>query len=461
MSRPTLPSRPRILWPVTAFLCAVATLIALVVPGVAIPSAAAASSVTFEAAADATATQVSQDGNGNTTAQSTLATCPQLCDGNAQGRRDAVVEFAVTGLPAGARVTGATLRLYSWSAYPATSTVRATTSGARSTVRPETLSGTVLNTRSSVVAGFNDYSVTAAVTGNGTYTFAVAQTSHDTRVYWASKENTGAGVHPRLAITYDTAPLPGWQLSWADEFDDSTIASADWNIRVEGRSVDKGCNVASPDNLFENDGHLTIRVLRKQARCAGEDRQYTEGYLDTIGKHSWQYGKFEVRAMSPTGSGVSKGLWPAFWLRPDDSGIGEIDVVELPGGNQYYDKATFGLFRDYTPTKLDTRKALPDGALPADGYHVYTTEWEPGVLRWYVDGHLLWTVTAAQAAWLPEAFDRGMKFNLRLNVQTGGWLGDPDSTTVFPADFLVDYVRVYQRLEGSRSTSNEAPGGRA
>ena len=124
MSRPTLPSRPRILWPVTAFLCAVATLIALVVPGVAIPSAAAASSVTFEAAADATATQVSQDGNGNTTAQSTLATCPQLCDGNAQGRRDAVVEFAVTGLPAGARVTGATLRLYSWSAYPATSTVR-------------------------------------------------------------------------------------------------------------------------------------------------------------------------------------------------------------------------------------------------------------------------------------------------------------------------------------------------
>lgn len=36
-------------------------------------------------------------------------------------------------------------------------------------------------------------------------------------------------------------------------------------------------------------------------------------------------------------------------------------------------------------------------------------------------------------------------YNIRLNFQTGGWLGNPDASTQFPADFVVDYVRVYQR----------------
>jgi hypothetical protein len=69
-------------------------------------SAEAAQTLTLAAVADTTYTQVSLDGaNGSKT---TLATCPALCDGNSQGERDAFVEFAVTGLPAGARVTHAT-----------------------------------------------------------------------------------------------------------------------------------------------------------------------------------------------------------------------------------------------------------------------------------------------------------------------------------------------------------------
>jgi beta-glucanase (GH16 family) len=33
-----------------------------------------------------------------------------------------------------------------------------------------------------------------------------------------------------------------------------------------------------------------------------------------------------------------------------------------------------------------------------------------------------------------------------LNVAVGGgWPGDPDATTTFPQQMLVDYVRVYQR----------------
>jgi beta-glucanase (GH16 family) len=36
-------------------------------------------------------------------------------------------------------------------------------------------------------------------------------------------------------------------------------------------------------------------------------------------------------------------------------------------------------------------------------------------------------------------------FFLLLNVAVGGsWPGNPDTTTVFPLNMLVDYVRVYQ-----------------
>jgi len=41
---------------------------------------------------------------------------------------------------------------------------------------------------------------------------------------------------------------------------------------------------------------------------------------------------------------------------------------------------------------------------------------------------------------------------LLVNLAVGGtWPGAPDQQTKFPADFLVDYVRVWQRVEASGS----------
>ena len=50
----------------------------------------------------------------------------------------------------------------------------------------------------------------------------------------------------------------------------------------------------------------------------------------------------------------------------------------------------------------------------------------------------------------PAADNRGrfdsQPFFLLLNLAVGGnWPGDPDGTTQFPQQMLVDYVRVYQK----------------
>ncbi|RZU49278.1 beta-glucanase (GH16 family) [Krasilnikovia cinnamomea] len=259
----------------------------------------------------------------------------------------------------------------------------------------------------------------------------------------------GAAV---LAIPGDAPGAPGtpapagggWRLAWSDEFDGTGLDRSRWNLRRrEGRDVDSGCSVDSPRNAFVTGGTLTLRALREDVPCGRATRRYTQAYLDTIGKASWTYGRFEIRARSPGGPRTSAGIWPAFWLRPDDAGHGEIDVTELPGGAAWYDRFTVAIFHDYSPVKQDTRIALPGGGHPGDGFHTYATEWDPTALRWYVDGTLVWSRDRGTTGWFDEVFHK--PYNIRLNLQVGGWLGEPDARTAFPADFVVDYVRVYQR----------------
>jgi beta-glucanase (GH16 family) len=441
-----------------------------------LPILAADDVLTLRPVADTTVSQVPQDGDNTT--KTTLASCPALCDGNPRGRRDATLQFLVDKLPANAVKVKATLRVHAWHDAAARILAR--------TVPDE--QGVQAIDR--VTKGFNEFDVSGSVRANGTYTFALSQEAPNTRVYWASLENTKTDLRPELRLTYEigtqpsapsttlppptTAPAPSakptarppttvpttsppattkppaqappddWKLIWSDDFNGGTIDRTKWNLRNnEGRDVDLGCNTNSPKNSFVGGGNLTIRALRETAVCSSQTRQYTQGYLDTIGKHSWTYGKFEMRAKSPNKPDSSKGLWPAFWLRPEDGGNGEIDVTELPGGKDLHARSTAGIFYDYSPVKQDARLALPAGGYPADGFHTYTTEWTADSLKWYIDGKLLWTRDKSTTAWYDKVFHK--PYNIRLNFQVGGWLGNPDATTAFPADFVVDYVRVYQR----------------
>jgi beta-glucanase (GH16 family) len=448
--------------------------------------------LTLRPVADTTMSRVPQDGDNSV--KTTLASCPRHCDGNLDGRRDALLAFTVSALPETAVDVRARLVVYAWDRFAARVLVRTAEGGAERTgtdrAAAQPAFGAVLQTRDGVAKGYNDFDVSPAIRHNGTYTFALQQETHNTRIYWASKENRRTAIQPRLVLSYRTAAepstpitrpttqppvepvpsdtpyaspsasgtaltpsphrtrspgpvVPGWRLVWRDEFNDNDIDRSKWNIRSnEGRDIDIGCNTNSPRNSFESGGKLTLRAMRETTRCSSRTRHYTQGYLDTIGKHSWKYGRFEIRAKSPNVPGASRGLWPAFWLRPADGGDGEIDVVELPGGDRHYRAATQSIFQNYSPVKQDQRWTFPSGH-PADGFHTYATEWEPTAIRWYVDGKLVWKRDRGTTPWFDRVFHK--PYNMRLNFQVGGWLGNPDATTRFPADFVVDYVRVHQR----------------
>jgi len=245
-------------------------------------------------------------------------------------------------------------------------------------------------------------------------------------------------------------PTGDWKLAWSDEFDGpdgSPVDPANWSFDVGGHGWGNGESqyyTDRLDNACVEDGALVIKAQREEYK----GNRYTSARLVTRGKGDWLYGRFEIRARLPAGQGI----WPAMWMLPTDSeyggwpSSGEIDIMELVGheparvyGTLHYGKPHASEGRHYD---------LPEGATFADDYHVFALEWEPGEMRWYVDGYhyqtqTQWFTSSRKGAYL-ASFDK--RFHLVINVAVGGaWPGYPDETTVFPQSMIVDYVRVYQK----------------
>lgn len=277
-------------------------------------------------------------------------------------------------------------------------------------------------------------------------------------------------------------PPVGWKLTWSDEFDGTAIDRAKWDYDLGNGFYDYATDqwrpgwgndelqyyTREPENAFVKDGLLHVRAVKESLHGCG----YTSARLKTRKRDggplfSQAYGRFEFRAKLPTGRGV----WPALWMLPQEEKYGgwpcsgEIDVMEARGQEPTKVLGTLH-FGSRWPANAEASHTytLPGGGTIAD-FHTYALEWEPGEIRWLVDGKQSakqsswWSSGKAQAGrgvkpareeelhpW-PAPFDR--PFYLVVNVAVGGrFLGKPDETTVFPVEMLVDYVRVYEKAGG-------------
>ncbi|MCH8567936.1 MAG: family 16 glycosylhydrolase [Balneolales bacterium] len=247
-----------------------------------------------------------------------------------------------------------------------------------------------------------------------------------------------------------SAQAQEWELVWSDEFGGEELDLSKWTFQLGTGAnyglINWGNNEQQfytdrEENLFIQDGMLHIRALQEQF----SGRSYTSARIRSYNKGDWTYGRFEVRAKLPEG----QGLWPAIWMMPTDNVYGgwpqsgEIDIMEALGHQPHisYGSVHYGpvwpnnRFRTGSITK-------PEGTFSED-FSVYAIEWEPGVIRFYVDDQLFFIVTENHLAPYNWPFDQ--RFHFILNVAVGGhWPGYPDETTEFPQEMIVDYVRVYQ-----------------
>ncbi len=245
----------------------------------------------------------------------------------------------------------------------------------------------------------------------------------------------------------------GYQLVWNDEFDGPEIDLTKWEHEVNG--LGGGNNELQyytdrPENSFIENGCLVIQALEETYTGPDGTRDYTSARLRTPNKGDFLYGRFEARLKLPSG----QGMWPAFWMLPTDwvyggwAASGEIDVMEAIN----IPKSIYGTihYGGTWPDNVSSGCTYTEGHGPkatdfSKDFHIYSMEWEPGLMRWYVDGNLYCTKTDwwSSAAPFPAPFNQ--RFHLLLNLAVGGnWPGAPDETTVFPQHYIIDYVRVYQ-----------------
>ncbi|MBW4081082.1 carbohydrate binding domain-containing protein [Paenibacillus sp. S150] len=255
-----------------------------------------------------------------------------------------------------------------------------------------------------------------------------------------------------------------WSLVWNDEFSgegnhlDANGVNLDKWAYQNGTGQEYGLDgwgnnekqYYQKDNIKVQDGHLVIEA--RQETVGG--KPYTSGRLFTDPTFSKAYGKFEARIKLPEG----QGLWPAFWMMPKDQAYGtwaasgEIDIMEARGRVPGTVDGTLHFGKNFPNNKAGGgHYVFPEGE-SITGFHTYSAEWEPGEIRWYVDGRLYFTETdwyswssgQPEKNAFPAPFDQ--PFYMILNLAVGGnYDGGLEPTgSMLPAQMEVDYVRVYE-----------------
>ena len=240
-----------------------------------------------------------------------------------------------------------------------------------------------------------------------------------------------------------------WRLVFRDEFDGDTLNSDRWVPCYwwdDGGCTNEGNNERQwylPENILVYDGMLHLRAREEAVRGSnGVDYPYTSGMVTTGSrvydpsappKFSFRYGFAEIRAKLPAG----RGLWPAFWLMPDNqTSKPEIDVMEFLG----HDPSTIRMTMHYLD-EAEERQRVTEALIGIDfseDWHIFAIDWTPEAVIWYVDGIERFRY---DGPYVPD-----VNMYLLLNLAVGGdWPGNPDQNTQFPIDYMIDYVRVWVR----------------
>ncbi|WP_374948389.1 family 16 glycosylhydrolase [Mucilaginibacter sp.] len=231
---------------------------------------------------------------------------------------------------------------------------------------------------------------------------------------------------------------------FADEFNVNGVPNAaNWAYENGGGGWGNSeLEYYTPANAVVADGKLTITA--KKEAMGGMD--YTSTRLVSKGLQLARFGRIEVKARLPKGTGI----WPAIWMMPQDSKYGnwpksgEIDIMEMVGfdpGNIHFtvhNKTYFGANGQGGGKVVSSFNT---------DYHVYRVDWTPYALRGYVDGELIYTYANNGGGSAVYPYDQN--FFLILNVAVGGsWGGQKGvDNTIFPAAMDVDYVRFYKMIE--------------
>ncbi len=217
------------------------------------------------------------------------------------------------------------------------------------------------------------------------------------------------------------------KLVWEEEFNTKVLNEKVWNFEM-GNGCPDNCGWGNNEkqlytktNHVLKDGNLVITVNK-------ENDHYTSTRITTAGKKEFLYGRMEARAKIPVGQGI----WPAFWMLGSNIGkvgwpkSGEIDILEYVGRDPDQVYTTLHTQDSHGNSKNSKKTEIKN---IEEGFHLYAVDWTKDKID--AKNEDIWP------------FDQ--PFFFILNVAVGGNFGGHEvDNSIFPQQFVVDYIRVYQ-----------------
>ncbi len=251
----------------------------------------------------------------------------------------------------------------------------------------------------------------------------------------------------------EPSPIKQRKLIWSDEFNGAagTSPGSQWQFDTGGNGwgneeLESYTSRAANAEL-DGQGHLAITArAEKYTGKDGITRSYTSARLQTLKTFQFQYGLVEARIQVPAG----QGLVAQFWALGNEAyegseawpACGEIDTAEVLGSEPTIVNGTLHAPWAWAPTGI---QGQAESATPLSaGFHTYSVEWESERISFMLDGSVYKTITPAD---LPAGAAWPFKhpYFLLMDLAVGGeWPGSPNASTHFPAQMLVDWVRVWQ-----------------
>ena len=265
---------------------------------------------------------------------------------------------------------------------------------------------------------------------------------------------------PADQLTPSTLPTgSSWRLVWSDEFNGAKLDRTKWDFRLHIMHqryktwTDDAASLDGKGNLllkvYEKDGHYYSSQLQTGSNFM--DAPADSGFFRwpigkiTPAKFMHKYGYYEIRCKLPK----QPGWWPAFWLQsptigasldPAISGM-EIDIMEYFDRNAViFHTVHWGGYGADHAQKCSGPLKRPE---LLEGYHTFGVDWNAKHYVFYVDGKETWRVDGPISN--REQF-------ILISTECSGYRpgGGPSPKPKkedFPDHFVVDYVRVFDRVE--------------
>ncbi|PZX51295.1 glycosyl hydrolase family 16 [Algoriphagus ratkowskyi] len=240
----------------------------------------------------------------------------------------------------------------------------------------------------------------------------------------------------------------GYSNVFTEEFNSASF-DEDWNF-IQGNGCPEACGWGSGELQSHNKDNVEILngnlIITAKKETIG-DSQYTSGRISTLDTFSLTFGRIDVRAKLPKGQGLWAGVWllgdkikEVSWPTP-----GHISLLEMRGGeidgrnNTLVGKIIYG-----TPKNVQTFSnftSLENGIFN-DKFHVFSIIWEPNKIQWLLNDKVYFEKIIDAS--MIDTFTK--PFHLNINLAVGGQFpGNPNTSTVFPQELVIDYIRVFQK----------------